>query len=88
MDGPKVLLFVTHNSFSSYDACFVLYLQTASSLAYAAVSGSVQQNLLQVPLWSRSNSTESSLARDNSTNDEGYMVLLCIVIGIVPLSSI
>ncbi|KAL5129766.1 Gamma aminobutyrate transaminase 3, chloroplastic [Glycine soja] len=42
---------------------------TASSLAYAAVSRSAQENLLQAPLLSRSNSTEASLAKDTSSND-------------------
>ncbi|KAK7286484.1 hypothetical protein RJT34_21505 [Clitoria ternatea] len=43
----------------------------ASSLARAVVSGNFQENPLQAPLWSRSNSTQSSLAKDNSTN-EGF----------------
>ncbi|KAL9296227.1 hypothetical protein ACSQ67_022123 [Phaseolus vulgaris] len=41
----------------------------ASFLAYAAVSRSVQENLLQTRLWSRSNSTEASLAKDDSANE-------------------
>ena len=80
MDGPKIVLFVTHNSYLFYDTYFVFYLQTASSLVYAAVSRSAQENLLQAPLLSRSNSTEASLAKDTSSNDvkngQGYMVLL------------
>ena len=63
MDGPKIVLFVTHNSYLFYDTYFVFYLQTASSLAYAAVSKSAQENLLQAPLLSRSNSMEASLAQ-------------------------
>ncbi|KAK7311149.1 hypothetical protein RJT34_09084 [Clitoria ternatea] len=39
--------------------------------ARAVVSGNFQENPLQAPLWSRSNSTQSSLAKDNSTN-EGF----------------
>ncbi|KAH1256485.1 Gamma aminobutyrate transaminase 3, chloroplastic [Glycine soja] len=69
MDGPKTVLFVTHNSYLFYDTYFVFYLQTASSLAYAAVSRSAQENLLQAPLLSRSNSMEASLAKDTSSND-------------------
>ena len=81
MDGPKIVLFVTQNSYS-YDTYtyFVFCLQTASSLAYAVVSRSAHENLLQAPLLSRSNSTEASLAKDNSSNDvkngQGYMILL------------
>ena len=56
------------------------WARTASSLAYAAVSRSGQENLLQAPLLSRSNSMEASLAKDTSSNDvkngQGYMVLL------------
>ncbi|KAG5123795.1 hypothetical protein JHK82_030532 [Glycine max] len=56
------------------------HLKTASSLAYAVVSRSAHENLLQAPLLSRSNSTEASLAKDNSSNDvkngQGYMILL------------
>ncbi|RZC19297.1 Gamma aminobutyrate transaminase 3, chloroplastic [Glycine soja] len=63
------VLFVTHNSYLFYDTYFVFYLQTASSLAYAAVSKSAQENLLQAPLLSRSNSMEASLAKDTSPND-------------------
>ncbi|KAH1193429.1 Gamma aminobutyrate transaminase 3, chloroplastic [Glycine max] len=63
------ILFVTHNSYLFYDTYFVFYLQTASSLAYAAVSRSGQENLLQAPLLSRSNSMEASLAKDTSSND-------------------
>ncbi|XP_004505667.1 gamma aminobutyrate transaminase 1, mitochondrial [Cicer arietinum] len=46
-----------------------LRTKTASALACAAVSKGFQENLLQAPLWSRSSSTESSLAKDNSTDD-------------------
>ncbi|XP_027362413.1 gamma aminobutyrate transaminase 1, mitochondrial [Abrus precatorius] len=46
-----------------------LRTKSASSLAYAAVSGNFQESLPQVPSWSRSNSTESSLAKDSSIND-------------------
>ncbi|XP_020214352.1 gamma aminobutyrate transaminase 3, chloroplastic [Cajanus cajan] len=50
-----------------------LRTKTASSLAYAAGSRSVQENLLQVPPWSRSNSTEPSLAKDNDVkNGESF----------------
>lgn len=60
--------------------CFS-YLQSASALASAAVSRSFQETLLQAPLWSRTSSSQSSLAKDSSTSDaktgQGYMVLLC-----------
>ena len=46
-----------------------LRTKNASFLAYAAVSRSVQENLLQTRLWSRSNSTEASLAKDDSANE-------------------
>ncbi|XP_027911259.1 gamma aminobutyrate transaminase 3, chloroplastic [Vigna unguiculata] len=46
-----------------------LRTKNASSLAYAAVSRGVQENLLQAPLLSRSNSTESSLKKDDSANE-------------------
>lgn len=48
--------------------CFS-YLQSASALASAAVSRSFQETLLQAPLWSRTSSSQSSLAKDSSTSD-------------------
>ncbi|WVZ04252.1 hypothetical protein V8G54_025058 [Vigna mungo] len=53
------------------DLCLWIRLMkhNVSSLAYAAVSRGVQENFLQAPLWSRSNSTESSLKRDDSANE-------------------
>ncbi|KAL3027411.1 hypothetical protein AAZX31_03G050000 [Glycine max] len=41
----------------------------STSSSYAAVSKSAQENLLQAPLLSRSNSMEASLAKDTSPND-------------------
>lgn len=84
MDGPKIIWSVTLTwSFWAYDVYFIFYLQTASALACAAVSKGFQENLLQAPLWSRSSSTESSLAKDNSTDDvnpdQRYMVLVFCV---------
>ncbi|XP_058730301.1 gamma aminobutyrate transaminase 3, chloroplastic [Vicia villosa] len=46
-----------------------LRTKRASALVCAAVPRCFQENLLQAPLWSRSSSTESSLATDNSTAD-------------------
>lgn len=79
MDGSKATLFVTQSFYLYYDGYLIFYLQTRPALACAAFPRSFQEHLLQVPLWSRSNSTESSLAKDNSTTDvktdQGYTVL-------------
>ncbi|XP_045825362.1 gamma aminobutyrate transaminase 3, chloroplastic-like [Trifolium pratense] len=43
--------------------------KTASALVCAAVPRSFRGSIIQAPLWSRSSSSESSLATDNSTSD-------------------
>ncbi|MED6223470.1 Gamma aminobutyrate transaminase 1, mitochondrial [Stylosanthes scabra] len=43
-----------------------------STTLTAQVSKSLHENLLKVALWSRSNSTSSSLATDNTTNDARF----------------
>ncbi|KAL5064309.1 hypothetical protein RYX36_026046 [Vicia faba] len=46
-----------------------LRTKRVSALVCAAVPKCFQDNLLQAPIWSRSSSTESSSATDNSTAD-------------------
>lgn len=46
-----------------------LRTKSASALASAAVSRSFQETLLQAPLWSRTSSSQSSLAKDSATSD-------------------
>ncbi|XLS84532.1 hypothetical protein HN51_034698 [Arachis hypogaea] len=43
-----------------------------STTLTAQVSRSLHENLLKIALWSRSNSTSSSLATDNTTNDARF----------------